>query len=340
MARNKADQTNINNSDPANYPDARIKDNTGLGDGTPVDEAVYGDIHEFFAKMMRLYGIEYNGVADNETTGYQLVEAARALATKNDFILPITSVDDKLVVPIKIGKMLPDEQVVCKASIDKTTETTVVGSDTTETAVAFVGDFKTGEYVRLIKTATVVVMVRLVDAVNLDAAVEELAYLKAATLAEELDGTLDTVATTPLNNLLAFVERVNGPTSDNALAIASVRNGLLSKEQAQAIEDFTDPTSLIQITSATNVQVTAWQEGNQSNNDNFNYVDVFPPTGKTINDLQGFMASHSRIRFDGNVNDDDWMWCRWIVQATKVRVICGASELEEPPRVNWLAIWI
>lgn len=340
MARDKAAQANINNADPANYPNARIKDNTGLGDGTPVDEAVYGDIHEFFAKMMRLYGISYNGVPDNETTGYQLIEAARALATKNDFILPITSSNNKLSVPIKIGKMLPDEQVICKAAVDKTTETTILGSDNTETAVAFVGNFKTGEYVRLIKTATVVVLVRLVDAVNLDAAVEELAYLKAATLPQELTGTSDEVATTPLTNLLAFVERVNGAASDDSLAIANVRNGLLSAADKAAIDNFTDPTSLIKITSASNVQVTAWQEGNQSDNDNFNYVDVFPPTGKTIDDLQGFMASHSRIRFDGDVNDDDWMWCRWIVQATKVRVICGASELEEPPRVNWLAIWI
>jgi hypothetical protein len=340
MARDKANQDNINNADPVNYPNARIKDNTGLGDGTPVDETVYGDQHEFFAKLMRLYGIEYNGLPDNEATGYQLVEAARALASKNDFILSLTSTDNKLSVPIKIGKMLPNEQVICKAAVDLNTETTIVGSDNTETAVVSIGDFKTDEYVRLVKTATAVVLIRLVDSVNLDAAVDELAYLKAATLAEELDGTLDTVATTPLNNLLAFVERVNGAESNNALAIASVRNGLLSKEAAQAIEDFTDPTSLIKVTSATNIAVTAWQEGNQQDNNNFNYVDVFPPTGKTIDDLQGFMASHSRIRFDGNVNDDDRMWCRWEVQATKVRVICGASELEEPPRVNWFAIWI
>ena len=340
MARDKAAQPNINNSDPGNYPNARIKDNTGLGDGTPVNEAVYGDIHETFAKLMRLYGISYNGQPDNESIGYQLVDAMRALASKNDFILNLTSSDDKLRVPIKIGKMLPDEQVICKASVSLTEETTIIGLDNVEKAFTSIGSFSIDEYVRLINTPTSVVLIRMVDSVNLDTAVNELAYLKAATLPQELLGTLDTVATTPLNNLLAFVERVNGAASIGALAIPSIRNGLMSSAQAQAIEDFTDPTSLIQVTSATNIVVTAWQGGNQQDNNNFNYVDVFPPEGKSIDDLQGFMASHARIRFGGNVDGNDRMWCRWEIQATKVRVLCGATELEEAPRVNWFAIWI
>lgn len=339
MARNKADQTNINNTDPANYPDARIKDNTGLGDGTPVNEEVYGDIHEAFAKMMRLYGIEYNGVPDNETTGYQLVEAIRSLASKNDFILSLTTAASKLNVPIKIGKLLPDEQVICKAVVDLTTETTIVGSDNVEKAITVIGQFKQNEYVRLINTATSVVLIRQVDSVNLDAAVNELAYLKAASLAEELDGTLDTVATTPLNNLLAFVERVNGAESNNALAIANVRNGLLSAADKNAIDNFTDPSTIIQVTTGTN-EVNSPSGGDKSNNFNFNYVDVFPPTGKTMANFRGMVAATAFRRFSGDVNGDDRTWCKWQAESTKVRIICGNSEWNEPAQVQWMAIWI
>ena len=45
--RNKSNLANI--VIDANYPYGRIKDNTGAGDGTPVNEFVYGDIHQFFA---------------------------------------------------------------------------------------------------------------------------------------------------------------------------------------------------------------------------------------------------------------------------------------------------
>ena len=50
MARNKALQPNIDGSDLTNYPDKRIRNNDGSGNGTPVNEQVYGDIHEFFGK--------------------------------------------------------------------------------------------------------------------------------------------------------------------------------------------------------------------------------------------------------------------------------------------------
>lgn len=229
MARNKALQTNIDNSNLALYPNARIKDNDGSDNGTPVNESVYGDIHETFAKLMRLYGMAYNNLPDNETTGYQYIAALRALATKNDFVLNIDATSGKLKVGIKLGSMLVDEQVVCRASITKTTETQIVGSDGISRAVTFVGTFVNGDYVRLINTASTVILVRLVDATNLNTAVGELDYLKAASYLEEIAGLLDTVATTPQVNALAFVERVNGTLSAASLASAN-RNGLYPKE--------------------------------------------------------------------------------------------------------------
>lgn len=239
--RNKATQTNIDNSNVASYPDARIKDNTGAGDGTPVNEQVYGDIHEFFAKAMRLYGISYNGLPDNEVNGYQSIDAIRALATKNDFILNITSVGGVINVPVKIGSMLDNEQIMCISTIDKGAEITVKGLDGVTISATFIGNFKNTEYVRMIKTPAGIIFVRQVDFVNIDAAVAEVMYLKAASYAQEEDGLLDTVATTPQTNALVFVERVNGAASDMALAIANVRNGLLSKEDQAKIDNLGDP---------------------------------------------------------------------------------------------------
>ena len=237
MARNKAKQSNIDNSNLPAYPNARIKDNDGSDNGTPVNEAVYGDIHEAFAKLMRLYGIPYNDFPDNEVTGYQYIEALRALASKNDFILNIDSAVGKLTVPVKLGAMLDDEQIVCKVLVNKAAETQIKGSDGISRGITYVGDFKIGEYVRLINTSTTVVLIRMVDTANLDSAVGELSFLKAATYLEEIAGILDTVSTTPQTNALAFVERVNGAESDNALAMPSIRNGLLSKEDKQTLDD-------------------------------------------------------------------------------------------------------
>lgn len=245
------DNPNVDNSDPTNYPGGRVKNDTGASDGTPVDERVYGDLHQLYMKLCRDYGIVPNNLPDNVENGYQLLAAFQSLASKNDYILPLTVTGGVLQVPIKIGLLKDGEQVVCKSGFNVAAETQIKGSDNTTLAFTKIGDFKTGEYVRMIKAGAAILLVRLVDLVNLDTAVSEFLYLKAATIEQEMDGTLDTVATTPLTNLLAFVERVNGDTSDDALAIPSVRNGLLSKEYAQIIADL----------GSSNVKNIGWVSG-------------------------------------------------------------------------------
>lgn len=228
---------NTDNSNPAAYPDKRIKDNTGSGDGTAVSELVYGDIHQMILKAKRLYGIAPNNLPDNETNGFQMLDAFIALASKNDFILPITSVGSVLQVPVKIGFMKTGEQIVCKASVDKASETTIKGLDPSTFSVAFVGTFKSGEYVRLIKNASTITLVRLVDLTNLDTVTTEAGYLKKATQAESDAGTIDTKATTPLVDKVTFTKRVNGVDSDTYLATQSV-NGLMSLEDKTKLDTF------------------------------------------------------------------------------------------------------
>jgi hypothetical protein len=231
---------NVDNSDLANYPDGRIKDNTGTGNGTGVNERVYGDIHQTIAKLMRSYNILPNGLPDNEQNGFQIIEAMIALASKNDYVYPITSVSSVLEVPIKIGLMKIDESIICKSSVNLTTETQIKGSDGLSLAFTNIGTFKTNEYVRFIKTASGIVLIRLADSASLDAMVNDFNYLKKASQAEEDAGTIDTKATTPKVNKVTFEKRVNGIDSVAYLAKPTgdpdAKNGLLSKEDKAILD--------------------------------------------------------------------------------------------------------
>jgi hypothetical protein len=227
---------NVDNSDLVNYPLGRIKNNTGSGNGTPVNERVYGDIHQTIAKMMRLYNILPNNLPDNETNGFQIIESIVALASKNDFILPLSLNSGILSIPIKLGFMLTGEQLVCKALFDLGTETQIKGSDNVTFAFSANGSFQTNEYVRLIKTSGGVELIRLVDNVSLDSMVTDLTFLKKATQAQENAGVIDTKATTPLTNLVAFTKRVIGLDSGSYLATL-IRNGLYNTEHFALVEE-------------------------------------------------------------------------------------------------------
>jgi hypothetical protein len=72
------DKTNVQAPD-SDYPFGRIKDNPGNGTGTPVNELVYGDIHQFFEKMMHESGITPNGLPENDYSGFQLFQALQTV---------------------------------------------------------------------------------------------------------------------------------------------------------------------------------------------------------------------------------------------------------------------
>lgn len=69
--------------DPADseYPFGKIRDdsNTGADDGTPVNTEVYGDFHQFFAKIINVGGITYNNQPDNAYDGFQYYDALVAV---------------------------------------------------------------------------------------------------------------------------------------------------------------------------------------------------------------------------------------------------------------------
>lgn len=61
------------------YPYGDIKDDDGSGNGTPVNRLVYADLHQFFAKMMDVAAVVFNGLPDNVTNGFQLFTALNTI---------------------------------------------------------------------------------------------------------------------------------------------------------------------------------------------------------------------------------------------------------------------
>lgn len=58
----------------------RIKDDSpGVKDGTPVNELLYGDTHQFFERLMDEAGVVPNDLPESEYSGFQLFEALNAL---------------------------------------------------------------------------------------------------------------------------------------------------------------------------------------------------------------------------------------------------------------------
>jgi hypothetical protein len=244
---------NVDNSDTTNYPDGRIKDNTGSGNGTGVNRSVYGDLHANISRLMRLYGILPNGLPDNETNGYQIIESLIALASKNDYIYPLTTNGtDTLNIDIKLSLMKDNEFLICLASANKTTETLIKGSAVTAFAVTYSGEFKANEYVRVIKTSGGVSIIRVADWNSLSAMATELNFLKKASQSEEDAGVIDTVATTPLVNKTTFIKRVIGADSGSYLATA-IRNGLYPKEHFSIVEGLAGPAL-----KSKNVTLLSW----------------------------------------------------------------------------------
>lgn len=78
--RSLANKTNVEPPD-SDYPYGRIKDNPGNNTGTPINEQVYGDFHQFFERMMAkqlgspLGDIVPNELPDSDYSGFQLFEA-------------------------------------------------------------------------------------------------------------------------------------------------------------------------------------------------------------------------------------------------------------------------
>ena len=168
MARNKALQPNIDGSDLINYPDKRIRNNDGSGNGTPVNEQVYGDIHEFFGKIMREQKINYNGLPDNVTNGYQLYEAFTETPSKNDYIKQIIlTAPDTILIPNRISSLKEFESISFRANFDSSNAIVLIkGTDNLVKNVSILGSWKSGDTVKLVNYSNVITLVGVYDSQN------------------------------------------------------------------------------------------------------------------------------------------------------------------------------
>lgn len=69
-----------------------------------------------------------------------------------------------------------------------------------------------------------------------------------------------------------------------------------------------------------------------------NYV-VEPPDGFTMAHLKGFTASIAKIAFNGSIDNNDTLWCKYLVGASNVTITCNNSENRSVSEVSYLAIW-
>jgi hypothetical protein len=63
----------------SDYPNGNIKDNPGDNSGTPFNTNTYQDIHQVFAKVLRLADITASGLPENEYSGFQYLEGMRTI---------------------------------------------------------------------------------------------------------------------------------------------------------------------------------------------------------------------------------------------------------------------
>lgn len=196
MARNKVNQRNIDKSDLANYPDARIRNNTGSNDGTPISEAVYGDIHETFAKFMRESGLSYNNLPDNVSNGYQLFEAIKRVASKNDFIGSATKQGNDTVyfdAPLNIFK--DKESMIFSVNFDSADalNKAICPAPNFSKTLVISGTFKSGQKVRLINEASRIVVSGIYETNDVPNLLQRLTYL------ESVIGTMNKIITPIVN---------------------------------------------------------------------------------------------------------------------------------------------
>lgn len=74
MARSLASKPNVD-APGGNYPYGRVRNNPGDNTGTNADENLFGDLIQFFERLMALGGVSANGQPENSSSGFQYVTA-------------------------------------------------------------------------------------------------------------------------------------------------------------------------------------------------------------------------------------------------------------------------
>jgi hypothetical protein len=244
MAITIGTQTNIDKSNLAAYPNGQIKDDSGIGDGTPINCVTSSDIWEFFDKLMRLADISFNNDFDNEVNGYQYVQAAIALASKSDYVRALATSGGVLNLDTKLGILQTNEKLLALASSDYAAETDITGTDSplvTKTII-ITQQWKAGDYLLLVNTPGGIEIKQLVTGDNINLIVGANNYLKAANNLTTLAGISTAAAVTPASLLYAFQERISDPLEIESAPYeaSATQPGILSIALFNQIANFTN----------------------------------------------------------------------------------------------------
>jgi hypothetical protein len=74
-------------------------------------------------------------------------------------------------------------------------------------------------------------------------------------------------------------------------------------------------------------------------NNGANFFDVFPPAGKSMANIVGFIPSIHFIAFAGGVDGNDRLRCQYSYLSDRIRVYVQNTEQNGTPAANYLAIW-
>lgn len=100
------------------FPDGQIRNETLNQQGTPVVREVYGDVLTNSYAILRDAGIDFNGLEDSETNGYQLLKALKQFVNElNDVEQVMTVNGTQISLNINLD-LLPDNYILTAKASD------------------------------------------------------------------------------------------------------------------------------------------------------------------------------------------------------------------------------
>ncbi len=141
----------------------------------------------------------------------------------------------------------------------------------------------------------------------------------AGTITASLIGTATNASASVTATRLATPRKINGVNFDGTADITVSSSYTFTYGNTSYAVGYTN-------------QVGSWNNGS-------NFVDVFPPAGKSMGNLIAFIPSISVIHYAGGVNGDDSMRCTWSNLGDRIRIYVQNTEQRSTPAANWLAIW-
>jgi hypothetical protein len=138
----------------------------------------------------------------------------------------------------------------------------------------------------------------------------------------------------------------NNPLDNFTLTLPNSSGTLMTTDQANTMFNAWAADTILKenlvFVSGTHIIDTSFASGiGQLYDFPYNTFKVYPPAGFTTYNLVAFIPSIHAVYFDGIVNADDILYCRFTVDHTNgyILVQAGNSEQRAPAYANYLGVW-